>query len=176
MVAITTPRRPNTFTGMIPVRPDMLAFVRWRENLAESAPLRVPGTGAISQYLYDLICFGKSMYFPGANRLAPECDDLSARLKFEAEPGLIDSSFFEYADLVAYYFNQYLYKNWLDSAATFVGAATLYCKGLDSKDVLADYQRQTGVDAHRELDADIKAYYRLRLARGLVTPRRKSGG
>ncbi len=170
---LTQKKRTNHYTGMLPIRPDMLAFIRWRENLEPDQPLSLPGSGAISTQLAAIIEFGKSMYFPGANRLAPENEDLTARLKFVADPGLIDCSFFEYADLVAHYFNRYLYKYWLDSMATFVQSATFYNPKLDSKDVLADFQRQTGVDTFREHDADIKAFYRLRLSRNQVTPRRK---
>jgi hypothetical protein len=171
----TTYRPSPGYSGMLQVRPDMLAFVRWRENLLPDQPIQLPGHGAISNYLSDLIDFGKSMYFPGANRIAPDNAMLTARLKFHAAPGLIDCSFFEYADLVAHYFNQYLYKHWLDSQATFIGAATFYSPKLDSKDILSDYMRQSGVDEYREQDADIKAYYRLRLSRGQVTPKVKRG-
>ncbi len=164
------------YSGMLPVRHDMLAFICWRENLSPDQPISLPGHGAIANYLTDLIAFGKSMYFPGANRIAPDNALLSARLKFHAAPGLIDSSFFEYADLVAYYFNEFLYKHWLDSQATFIGGAILYSPKLDSKDVLADFMRQSGVDEFREQDADIKAYYRLRLSRRQVTPKSKRGG
>jgi len=164
------------YSGMLPIRPDMLSFVRWRENLAPDQPIQLPGHGAIANYLSDLIDFGKSLYFPNANRIAPENPLLTARLKFHAAPGLLDETFFEYADLVAYYFNEYLYKHWLDSQATFIGSAMFYAPRLDAKDVLSDYMRQTGVDEFREQDADIKAYYRLRLSRHQVTPKRKSGG
>lgn len=175
---ITSPikrRHVAEYSGMLPVRPDMLAFIQWRENIAPGQAIRLPGHGAISTQLANIIEFGKYMYFPGANRMAPENEDLTAKLKFVADPGLIDCSFFEYADLVAHYFNQYLYKYWLDCMATFVQSAVFYAPGLDSKDILSDFQRQTGVDMYREFDADIKAYYRLRLSRNQVTPRRKSG-
>lgn len=168
-------RTSNQYAGMLPIRPDMLAFIHWRENLQPGEPLLLPGSGAISNHLASIIEFGKSMYFPGANRIAPDNAELTAKLKFSAAPGLIDCSFFEYADLVAYYFNQFIVKHYLDSLATFVQAATFYNERLDSKDVLADFQRQTGVDMHREHDADIKAYYRLRLSRRMVTPRHKRG-
>ena len=161
------------FKGMIPVRPDMLNFIRWRENIAPDQPLQLPGHGAIGNYLAGLIEFAKSMYFPGANRIAPDNALLTARLQFHAAPGLIDSTFFEYADLVAFFFNDYMYKHWLDSQATFIGSAIFYAPKMDSKDVLADFMRQTGVDEFREHDADIKAYYRLRLSRHQVCPKRK---
>lgn len=161
------------YSGMLPIRPDLLAFIQWRENIAPGEALQLPGHGAISNYLSSLITFGKSMYFPGANRMAPDNEALTARLKFQAAPGLIDCSFFEYADLVAFAFNEYLYKHWIDSLATYIQSAMLYNQKLDAKDLLADYMRQTGVDSYREMDADIKAYYRLRLSRGQVTPKRK---
>ena len=167
------PKVLNGTVGMIPIRPDMLAFVQFRENILPGEPIAIPGHGAIARYLVTLIEFGKSMYFPGANRIAPENDALTARLKFVAAPGIIDDHFWEYADLIAYYFNDYLYQHWLDSTATFVGAATFYSPRLDSKEVLADFMRQTNMENHREQDADIKAYYRLRLSRNLVVPKRK---
>ena len=167
-------RQPKGVYGYLPIRPDLLKFIQWRENLAPDQALEVPGKGQISHYLATLIDFGKSLYFPGANRESREHPEHSAKLKFIAKPGLIDYTFFEYADKVAECFNVFLYHAWLEEQSRYVSIAVNYSAKLDAKDALEELRLASGMDDFRDSDADIKAYYRLRLHRGQVKPRPRS--
>jgi hypothetical protein len=157
--------------GMLPMRPDLLRFVQWRENLEASDYLTIPGKGFFSTYLANMIELAKSMYFPGAIRESRDNDDYTAKLRFEAAPGLLDSTFFEYAHLIAIGFNNIVYQALLEEQCRYVGIAQTYSPGLDAKEALEHFRISSGLDEVRESDADIKATYRLRLHRGLVRPR-----
>jgi hypothetical protein len=154
--------------GYLPMRPDLLHFVQFRENLAPDEPLLIPGKGFFSNYLAELIEFGKCMYFPGAVRMAPENPALTGKLRFIASPGLLDETFFEYADQVAARFNKVVYHALLEDEVRYVQVATTYDTALDAREALEHFRISTKMDHYRESDADIKANYRLRLSRGLV--------
>lgn len=157
--------------GYIPIRPDHLRFVQWRENLQEpNTALRLPGQGAICNYLTDLIQFGRSIYLPAfaTEREPLELPCLTARLYFTASPGFLDHTFFEYADLVAYYFDQFLHNHWKEEVDRWT-AAVLYCEPrTDRKDAIAELHRISGMEHFREVEADIKANYRIRDYRNVV--------
>lgn len=162
--------------GYIPIRPDLLQFVRWRENLSPSpdSALRLPGQGAICNYLTDLIQFGRSLYLPATaiEREPLELSGLTARLRFECAAGFMDESFFEYADLVAHYFNDFLHQQWKEEVDRWTAACTYSNPRLDRKDAIADLHRISGMDDFREVDSDIRANHRLRDYRQLVRHRR----
>lgn len=157
--------------GFIPMRPDLLRFIQWRENLEPDEYLPLPGKGFFSAYLTNMIELAQSMYFPGAVREARDRDEYSARLKFEAAPGLIDSTFFEYSPLITEKFNNVVYQALLEEQVRYVSIACEYTPHLDKKEALEHFRITTGLDEFRESDADIKASYRLRLHRGLVRSR-----
>lgn len=161
--------------GYIPISPDLLQFVRWREHLAAAdTPLRLPGQGAICNYLTDLIQFGRSLYIPAMpiEREPLELSRLTARLRFECSPGFLDESFFEYADLVAHYFNEFLRQQWKEEVERWTAACIYSNPRLDRKDAIAELHRISGMDDFREVDSDIRANHRLRDHRNLVICRR----
>jgi len=157
--------------GYIPIRPDHLCFVQWRENLPDkTTALRLPGQGAICNYLTDLIRFGRSIYLPAfaIEREPLELPELTARLHFTAATGFIDHTFFEYADQVAYYFDSFLANQWKEEVDRWT-AAVLYCEPrTDRKDAIAELHRISGMENFREVEADIKANYRIRDYRNVV--------
>lgn len=162
--------------GYIPIRPDLHQFLRWRENLPSdpTTALRLPGQGAICNYLTDLIQFGRTIYHP---QLAPPREPLyltglTDRLRFECAPGFIDESFFEYADLVAHYFNIFLQNHWKEEVDRWSAACCYSNPQLDRKDAIADLHRISGMEYYREVEADIRANHRFRDYRNLVKHRR----
>lgn len=167
----------SLITGQIPIRPDLLQFVRWRENLAPDQPLPLPGHGAICNYLTDLISLARTLCpsqhaAPGIDVERVNVEQYTARLRFEARIGLIDESFFLYADLVAYYFNQFLAQHWREQVDAWSSVACYYIK-IDRKDAIRDLHEISGMDGYRELDTDIRTDHRLRAFRNLVRQRGK---
>ena len=168
----------SSISGQIPIRPDLLQFVRWRENLAPDQPLSLPGHGAIATYITDLIAFARSLCPPEKAGGEPGVDvdrvhivQLTARLRFEARPGLLDESFFLYADLVAYYFNNFLAQHWREQVDAWSSVACFYT-GMDRKDAITDLYEVSGMAVFREVDSEIKSDYRPRAHRKLIMRRR----
>lgn len=169
----TTTAHKDGVYGYLPIRPDMLQFLRWRENLPPAEPLLLPGHGGIAAYLTGLIEMGKALYFPDSHRAAPDLADCISKLRFRAAPGLVDESFFLYAEWVAYVFNRFLYNLYVDEGCFYVAVAQSYAPArLEFKDALYHFHSESGVNDYREFDADIKSTYRLRDHRGQVKRRR----
>lgn len=162
---------PKPIRGHIPIRPDLLQFVVWRENLPQKTdPLRLPGHGAICNYLTDLIQFGRTIHLPLLNieREPLLLEGLTERLRFECAAGFLDESFFQYADLVAHYFNDFLRHQWKEEVDRWC-AAIHYCDPKrDRKQAIADLHLLAGMDGFREVESDIRADHRFRDYRGLV--------
>lgn len=153
----------------------MLQFVRWRENLPSlESPLDLPGQGAVCNYLTDLIHIAATLYSPctATAREPVNLEGYAARLHFTASRSIIDESFFDYADLVAHYFNAFLHNLWKEEVDRWTTVACLYSPGTDRKDAIADLHRHSGIEYYRELDADIRANHRFRDYRHLVAKRR----
>lgn len=169
------PSSAPALQGYIPIRPDLLQFVRWRENLTDIyTPIRLPGQGSICNYLTDLIQFGRSLYLPAIelHREPLDLTGLTSRLRFECAPGFIDESFFQYADLVAFYFNDFLHQQWKEEVERWAAACLHSNPRLDRKDAIADLHRLSGMDDFREVESDIRANHRLRCYRHAVVHRR----
>lgn len=165
----------HAIKGYIPIRPDLLQFVVWRENLPDkSAPLRLPGQGAICNYLTDLIEFGRSIYLPAftIEREPLELSGLTARLRFECAPGFLDESFFQYADLVAFYFNEFLHQQWKETAELWASVALRYNPAYHRKDAIADLHEVSGIGDLREWESDIRANRRFRDYRNTIVHRK----
>lgn len=161
--------------GHIPISPDLLQFVMWRENLpTHDTPVRLPGQGAICAYLSDLIAFGATIYSPlfAVEREPVDNMKLTARLRFECSPGLVDCSFWEYSDLIAHYFSVFLAQQWKEEVDRWAASATYFNPRMDRKDAIAEIMRISGMDQFREVETVIRADHRFRDYRNLVTHRR----
>lgn len=168
-----TPTLPGV-KGYIAIRPAMLQFLRWRENLQPGDALILPGKGAISIYLSELIAFARTLYNPANPLEVPDLPDYTARLHFQCAGAFIDESFFDYAALVSVYFNTFLYHLWLDEVDRYRAVAIVYSRDrLDGQDAIADLLRISGMEYFDELDTAIKRNYRLRDLRGMVHNRRR---
>jgi len=164
--------------GYIPIRPDLLQFVIWRENLPEkTAPLVLPGQGAICAFLGELIQFARIVYQPifDIEREPIKLSGLTARLHFECAPGYMDESFFQYADLVAFYFNAFLLQQWKEQVEMWTTACLYYDPHHDRKEALCDLHRLSGMEHVRDYTSDIRASHRFRDSRRLVARKRIKG-
>ncbi len=165
----------NHIRGYIPIRPDLLQFVVWRENLPEkTTPLVLPGQGAICAFLGELIQFARIVYQPmfEIEREPLDLPHLSERLRFECAPGFIDESFFRYADLIAHFFNDFLHQQWKEEVEIWVEACLHCAPHTDRKEAIAQLHEKSGVGHLREWDSEIRANHRFRTHRGKVARKR----
>ena len=157
--------------GYIPIRPDLLQFVLWRENLPEkTSPLCLPGQGAICNYLSDLMQFARATYSPlfSVEREPLALTGLTARLYFECSPGFVDESFFQYADLIAQSFNDFLHQHWKEVVDIWATACLYYDPKHHRKEAIADLHTLSRMGDLREWESDIRADHRFRAHRGTI--------
>lgn len=166
MTAVSSSTAQSTVRGHLPIRPDLLKYVYFKENLPEGAPLELPGLGVVRGELHNLIAFGHGVYSPFTlerpeETLAPLC----ARLPFVLHTATYHD-FFEYADHVAYHFSRFLQRLRMDDLTLrYMVAQELGVAGKDYIDSIVsslDFQEQ------KEFDAIIKGSYRLRTQRAQV--------
>ena len=165
MAAVSSPAQ-STIRGVLPIRPDLLKYVYFKENLPVGAPLELPGLGVIRGELHNLIAFGHGVFSPFTCERAEESlDPLSARLPFVLHSAVYHD-FFQYADHVAYYFNRFLQRLRMDDLTLRYQIAQEL--GVAGKDYISDIV--TGLDfaEQKEFDAIIKAGYRLRKQRAQI--------
>lgn len=153
--------RPHLVSAT-PIRPHLLRYIQYRENLHGRQPLPVPGMSPLSIALGWHICKKKAYY------LDP-LDDLyrshTSTLYFEVTPSMFaqNQRFVSATGLRRY--EEFVSRSLTDHLLLLMLLAKAQRRA--GKEVIEDFLRQSGLDDFIDFDAAKKAVFRLRAHRKL---------
>lgn len=157
------------------VRPYLLAYAEWRENLEPGQPIVIPGCSPIAVAL-DLCLTNKSTYLASRARFIPP-EKFTRRLYYTISGSRSRDGFLFVTDAMMLRFNSFilhaLHNDLADRIFRVLG------EGVDdgqqvrgrAKAVMLEFMTECGIDELVEYDALAKANYRLRTHRGFAHQR-----
>lgn len=160
-VTSTLADRPHLLGGM-PIRPHLLRFIQFRENLHGRDPLTVPGMSPLSVALGWQICKKKAYYADPVDALYRTH---TAVLRFQVSPSMYsDNLRFVSASGVRRY-EEFVSRCLTDHMLFLFTQAKAQRR--PGKDVIEEFLLQSGLDDFIDFDAAKKAVFRLRVHRKL---------
>lgn len=157
--------------GILPIKPALLEFVRYRENLSGAASLiLVPGLGPIAAAI-DMVLVSADEYL--ASRPMQRVEAYTARLHYEITdlPHLHERRVYV-NDTGAVLFNRFLEQLMRDDQYWRILKAKE--RGVQEKNTIAEFLDETNLNEFLELDTEKKGQYRLRRHRGIPSIRGKN--
>lgn len=158
-----TPSFP-THHGVLPIKPAHLQYVVWRERLVSpSAPLLVPGLGAISAGL-DMALITGAAYLD--SRSTQQVDFYTAKLHYRIHDLMhLQADRLYVSDYGAELFSRFLEQLMRDDLNDRVLRGKQ--QGRLEKNTIESFLDETGLNEWFEFDSEKKAQWRLRKHRGL---------
>jgi hypothetical protein len=167
----------DTLSGYMPVRPKVLRFVEWRENLTYGQPLELPGKSPICMFLQSqmLLAF-RTIDIPALRRHNPfpvSVEKLGERLHLVLRGHYANPDIFLLLPEIARNFDTFLPS--LISEEVLSRTQIGFQFGLSGQMIIDEFLTEVGLDDLIESDAMIKDQFRFRARRKLENNTKRRG-